>query len=124
VGCGPAGHLASGQSGVDVLKQIKSLRPEVKVLVLTMHPEDQYALRVLKAGASGYLTKETASSEVVKAVTRVLAGGKYLSSALAERLADNLHAPADKSLPRDFVRPRISGPPDAGRGQERQRNLL
>ena len=56
-----------GQSGLDVLKQIKSLQPEARVLVLTMHPEDQYAARVLKAGASGYLTKDTASEEVVHA---------------------------------------------------------
>ena len=82
-----------GQSGLDVLKQIKSLRPETKVLVLTMYPEDQYALRVLKAGASGYLTKETASAVVTQAIEKVLAGGKYLSAALAENLVGNLNAP-------------------------------
>ena len=82
-----------GQSGLDVLRQIKTLQPELKVLVLTRHPEDQYALRVLKAGASGYLTKDTASAEVANAVQTVRAGGKYISESLAQRLASNLHAP-------------------------------
>jgi len=86
-----------GQSGLDVLKQIKDVQPEARVLILTMHPEDQYAVRVLKTGASGYLTKETASEEVVHAVTKVLAGGKYVSTALAESLATNLGSPAKKA---------------------------
>jgi two-component system invasion response regulator UvrY len=86
-----------GQSGLDVLRQIKTLQPELKVLVLTRHPEDQYALRVLKAGASGYLTKDTASEEVANAVQTVRAGGKYISASLAQRLASNLHAPAQKA---------------------------
>jgi DNA-binding NarL/FixJ family response regulator len=86
-----------GQSGLDVLHQIKALQPELKVLVLTMHPEDQYAMRVLKAGASGYLTKETASAEVVNAVQTVRRGGKYISATLAQRLASNLNAPAQKA---------------------------
>src|SRR6266446_5877364 len=86
-----------GASGFDVLGQIKMLQPGIKVLVLTMHPEDQYALRVLKAGASGYLTKETASEQVVGAVNKVLAGGKYVSAAFAERLVTQLNAPDQKS---------------------------
>lgn len=86
-----------GRSGLDVLKQIKTLHPDLKVLVLTMHPEDQYALRVLKIGAAGYLTKETASAEVVNAINKVLSGGKYVSAALAERLARDLRAPEDKA---------------------------
>lgn len=84
-----------GQSGVDVLKQLQQIAPRLKVLVLTMHPEDQYAIRVLKAGAAGYLTKDTASGVVVEAVRRVLAGGKYISPALAEDLAANLHLPRE-----------------------------
>ena len=87
-----------GQSGLDVLKQIKELQPETKVLILTMHPEDQYAVRVLKAGASGYLTKDTASDEVANAVKKILAGGRYVSAKLAENLASNLQAPAQKTL--------------------------
>jgi len=86
-----------GQSGFEVLSRMKNLQPEIKVLVLTMHPEDQYAVRVLKAGASGYMTKETAVEEVVNAVLKVLAGGKYVSAALAESLAFTLGAPKDRA---------------------------
>jgi len=86
-----------GQSGLEVLKQIKDLQPEAKVLILTMHPEDQYAVRVLKAGASGYLTKDTASDEVANAIKRILTGGRYVSATLAENLASNLQAPARKT---------------------------
>jgi DNA-binding NarL/FixJ family response regulator len=87
-----------GQSGLEILKQIKTSEPDSKVLILTMHPEDQYAVRVLKAGASGYLTKEMASEEVATAVKKILAGGRYVSSALAENLASNLHASAERTL--------------------------
>ena len=86
-----------GKSGLDVLKQIVDAQPNLAVLVLSMHPEDQYAVRVLKTGAAGYLTKNTASEEVVGAVKKVLAGGKYVSAALAENLAASLTAPAGKS---------------------------
>lgn len=86
-----------GQSGIEVLKQIKELVPRLKVLVLTMHPEDQYAVRVLRAGADGYLTKDTASAVLVEAVKRVLAGGKYISSTLAQDLATNLHTPREQA---------------------------
>jgi DNA-binding NarL/FixJ family response regulator len=86
-----------GKSGLDVLRQIKALQPDLEVLILTMHPEDQYALRVLKAGASGYLTKDTASIEVANAVQRVRAGGKYLSASLAQRLASHFNPSAQKA---------------------------
>jgi DNA-binding NarL/FixJ family response regulator len=89
-----------GQSGLDILKQIKELQPETKILILTMHSEDQYAVRVLKAGASGYLTKDSASEEVAIAVRKILNGGTYVSAAFAENLASNLHAPSQK-LPHD-----------------------
>ena len=64
-----------GKGGLDVLKQIVGAQPNMAVLVLSMHPEDQYAVRVLKTGAAGYITKNTASEEVVGAVKKVLAGG-------------------------------------------------
>ncbi len=86
-----------GQSGLDILKQIKLLRPEIKILVLTMHPEDQYALRVLKAGASGYLTKETASDEVVNALQKALVGGTYVSASFSQHLLGELANPAPKA---------------------------
>ncbi len=85
-----------GRGGLDVLNQAKSIQPKTKILVLTMHPADQYAVRVLKSGASGYLTKESASEEVVAAVEKVLAGGKYVTAALAEKLVSDLNVPEGK----------------------------
>jgi DNA-binding NarL/FixJ family response regulator len=84
-----------GRSGLDVLKELKKARPKLPVLILSAHPEDQFAVRVLKAGAEGYMTKETATEELVKAVKKILAGGKYVSTQLAEKLASDLHSPTD-----------------------------
>jgi len=75
-----------GRSGLDLLKDVRGTYPTLPVLVLSVHPEDQYAMRVLKAGAAGYLTKDTAPQKLVDAVRRVLGGGKYISETLAERL--------------------------------------
>lgn len=75
------------RSGLDILKQIKSYWPELAVLILTMHREDEYALRSLRAGAAGYLTKRSAPNELVAAIQKVASGGKYVSESLAERLA-------------------------------------
>jgi two-component system invasion response regulator UvrY len=71
---------------LDVLTQLKSEKPRLPILVLSMHPEEQFAVRALRAGASGYLTKESASDELVTAIQKVSSGGKYVSSSLAERL--------------------------------------
>jgi DNA-binding NarL/FixJ family response regulator len=79
-----------GRSGLDLLKDLRQLRPRLPVLVLSMHPEDQYGRRVLKAGAAGYMNKETAPEELVTAIRKVLAGGRYVSAALAETLARDL----------------------------------
>jgi len=79
-----------GRSGLDALKEIKALKPNMRVLVLSVHSEDQFAVRVLKAGASGFLNKDSAPEELVKAVRRVLAGGRYVSASLAEKLAGTL----------------------------------
>ena len=79
-----------GPSGVDVLRDLKRLQPRLPVLVLSMHPEDQYGKRVLKAGASGYMNKDVAPEELIKAIRKVLAGGRYVSPALAEKLAVEL----------------------------------
>lgn len=79
-----------GGDGLNILKQIKRERPKLSVLVLSMHPEEQYAVRVLKAGAAGYLTKESAPDELIMAIRRVARGGKYVSSTLAEKLAFDL----------------------------------
>src|SRR5260370_19797256 len=79
-----------GRSGLDVLGDLKMLRPKLPVLVLSMHPEDQYGKRALKAGAFGYLRKESAPEELIKAIRKVVAGGRYVSPALAEKLALDL----------------------------------
>ena len=73
-----------GRNGLEVLKQIKSELPRFPILVLTTNPEEQYAFRVLRAGASGYLTKETALEQLIGAIRKVSAGGRYISPALAE----------------------------------------
>jgi two-component system, NarL family, invasion response regulator UvrY len=87
-----------GRSGLDALRELKRLLPKLPVLVLSMHPEDQLGKRMLKAGASGYMNKESAPEELIKAVRRVLGGGVYVSSALAERLALDLHENAARSV--------------------------
>lgn len=87
-----------GRSGLDVLRDLKGLRSNLPVLVLSMHPEDQLGKRVLKAGASGYMNKESAPEELIKAVRKVLAGGIYVSPALAERLATDLHGDSGRPL--------------------------
>jgi len=76
-----------GRTGVDVIADLKRLRPRLPVLVLSMHPEDQYAKRALRAGAAGYITKDTAPEEFLRACRKVVAGGRYVSAALAEKLA-------------------------------------
>jgi DNA-binding NarL/FixJ family response regulator len=86
------------RSGLDILKEIKSQKPELPVLILSIHPEEQYAVRALKAGAAGYLTKESAPEELIKAMRRVSGGGKYVTSSLAEKLASFLKTGAEKPL--------------------------
>ncbi len=76
--------------GLDVLKQLKRERPKVPVVILTMSPEEQFAIRALKAGAAGYLMKEAAPIELVAALRKAAAGGRYLSARVAEKLADHL----------------------------------
>lgn len=85
-----------GRSGLDALQQIKQIYPELPVLILSIHPEEHYALRVLKAGASGYLSKGSASDELVKAVQTVLLGKKYISASVAEKLASSFSADSAK----------------------------
>jgi DNA-binding NarL/FixJ family response regulator len=95
-----------GRSGLDALREIKKSKPRLPVLVLSMHPENQFAVRVLKAGAAGYMTKESAPEELVDAVKKVFAGGRYVSAALGETLAASLstshRAPQEKLSDREF----------------------
>lgn len=85
-----------GRNGLDVLKQLRADGIKAPVLMLSMHPEDQYALRTLKAGASGFLNKESATEELIAAVHKVLSGRKYVSAALAEKLAEGAGSVSEK----------------------------
>ena len=87
-----------GMSGLELIKRIKSEYPQVTVLVLSMHAEEQYALRAFRAGANGYVTKDTASAELLSAVRKVAAGGAYVTASLAERVVQQLNGAA--SAPR------------------------
>jgi len=87
-----------GRSGMDVLRDVKHAYPRLPVIILSCQPEDQYAVRCLRAGASAYINKESASEELALAVRKILGGGRYVSASLAERLVANLDESADKPL--------------------------
>jgi DNA-binding NarL/FixJ family response regulator len=87
-----------GRSGIDVLRDVKSSKPELPVLILSMHPEEQFAVRVLKSGAAGFIPKESAPEELIAAIKKVLAGGRYVSASLAEKMAFDLASDAEKPL--------------------------
>jgi len=89
-----------GPNILDLVKQLKQTKPRTPILVLSIHPEEQYAVRVLRSGASGYLTKESAPEELVTAIRKVSSGGKYVSAALAEKLLFTLGTDQEK-LPHD-----------------------
>lgn len=95
------------RSGLEALKDLKAMRPDLPVLILSMHPEDQYALRVLKAGAAGYMNKDSASEELASAVKKVVGGGRYVSPSMAEKLAalvgeDYAHLPHESLSDREY----------------------
>ena len=85
-----------GRSGLEVLKEIKQRKPKMAILVLSVHSEEQYAVRVLKAGASGYISKSSASDELVRAIKTVNSGGKYITNATAERLVREIEDDTSK----------------------------
>lgn len=76
-----------GKSGIELIKQVRSEKPKLRILVLSMHEEEQYAVRALKAGAAGYMTKESASAQLVAAIRKVAGGGAFISPAVAEQFA-------------------------------------
>lgn len=86
-----------GRGGIDTLKQLKILKPKIPILILSMYPEEQYAIRAIKAGASGYLTKESAPEELIGAIKKVALGGKYVSPTLAEKLVEELGSDTEQN---------------------------
>jgi DNA-binding NarL/FixJ family response regulator len=96
-----------GKSGIELIKQVKAEKPKLRILVLTMHEEHQYAIRAIRAGASGYLTKESASRQLLEALRKVASGGAFISSEVAEQLAlgampDATRAPHESLSDREF----------------------
>ena len=87
-----------GRSGMDVLRDVKHTYPRLPVIILSCQPEDQYAVRCLRAGASAYINKESASEELAMAAKKILGGGRYISASLAEKLVANLDVSVDKPL--------------------------
>jgi DNA-binding NarL/FixJ family response regulator len=91
-----------GRSGLEILQQVRLDHPKLPFLILSVHPEDQYAIRVLKAGASGYLNKDSAPEELVKAINQILLGKRYITPSIAEKLADTLDRDSAK-LPHEYL---------------------
>jgi len=91
-----------GRSGLDALRQLKQSNPVLPVLIMSMHPEDQYALRVLKAGASGYLGKDSIHSDLIQAIRTVMLGKKFITPSIAEKLAEAFDSSSDK-LPHEHL---------------------
>ncbi len=120
------------RNGIEVLKEIRELDPKLPVVILTMHPEEAFGLRALKAGAAGYLTKNTDPKEIILAVSQVLARGRYISESLAEKVAtefrrDGIRMPHERLSDREFevfsllavATPSRTSPPDS-RSQPRR----
>ena len=87
-----------GRGGLEILDQLKTTNPNLRILVLSMYPEERYAVRVLKSGAAGYLTKDEASDELIKAIRKISDGGKYVSPSLAEKWALDLELGGEKPI--------------------------
>jgi two-component system, NarL family, invasion response regulator UvrY len=86
-----------GRNGLEIIKEVKKVQPNVRIIMLSVYPEDRFAIRAFKAGASGYLTKEMAPEMIVEAIRKVSSGGKYITPAIAEKLADELNELNDKT---------------------------
>ena len=86
-----------GRNGFDVMRELRSRKPELRILMLSMHPEEQYAVRALRAGASGYLNKDSAPQELMAAIQKVALGGRYISSSLAETIILNVGTNVEES---------------------------
>jgi two-component system invasion response regulator UvrY len=97
--------MPPGRNGLEVLKQMKIKKPDLRVLILSVYPEDQYAIQAIKAGASGYLTKSSVARELINALTRISSNGMYISPEVAEQMADEIKAPRE-SIIHDLLSPR------------------
>jgi two-component system invasion response regulator UvrY len=86
-----------GKNGLEIIKELKSINKDIGILILSMHPEERFAVRALKSGASGYMTKESAPDELVNAIRKIIAGRKYISPFLAEKLASQFDNDSGKS---------------------------
>jgi DNA-binding NarL/FixJ family response regulator len=86
-----------GMSGLEVIKDLKTIKPQARIIMLSMYPEERFAIRALKAGASGYLTKETAPEELIMAIRRVDSGHNYITSIIAEKMVEELQGPVEKA---------------------------
>ena len=106
-----------GKNGIELIKWVKTARPDLAVLVLSMHQEEQYAVRAIRAGASGYVTKESASALLVAAIRKVADGGLYISPGVAEQLCAHAAAAGGQSASSDAVGPRIRGVRIVGGGR-------
>ena len=91
-----------GKSGIELIKHVRAEKPRLRILILSMHEEHQYAIRAIRAGASGYITKESATSKLVEAIRKVASGGAYISAAVAEQLALGA-MPGNKGLPHESL---------------------
>lgn len=91
-----------GKSGLDILKELRQTNPEIKILILSMHPEDRFSVRMMKAGAAGYLTKECPAQDVVNAIRQISTHGKFISLTVAERLLSSFKLDCDK-LPHEAL---------------------
>ena len=91
-----------GRNGLDILQEVRHSTPKLPVLILSMHPEEQYAIRMLKGGASGYLTKDCAPDQLVPAIQKIARGGKYVSDTLSERLLFDLTGESNQK-PRELL---------------------
>jgi len=87
-----------GKNGLEILKEVRQDYPAIKTLMLSMHPEDRFSVRAIKAGASGYVTKESAVEELVQAIRQIYSGGKYITQSVAEMLADSFDTDLEKPL--------------------------
>jgi len=85
-----------GKNGLEIVKELKQTNPEIKSLILSMHPEERFSVRAIKAGALGYVSKESAADELVRAIRQVYSGGKYITPIVAEKLADSFELESNK----------------------------